>query len=187
MAKVSAPARKCGAITRTPDKHECRNAPLKNSKRCKFHGGKTPGAIKAAELARAQAEMTAAMKKLGDTEPVADPLRELSGLAGEVRAWKDLLRRHLARLDNQLRYSGFQGGEQIRGEVVLYERALDRCVQVLATIAKLNIDERLAAIEERQAATVDRALTAALEELGLSAEQRQAASATLIRHLRLVA
>lgn len=181
------PRARCGAQTRSEDKHACRLYPLKFSKRCKLHGGKTPGAIKAAEAARAQAQLDKYLKRLDiDPEPVTDPLRALADLAGEVTRWKNLARMYVQHLES-LRYSGFQGGEQIRGEVVIYERAMDRCVQVLATIAKLNIDERLAAIDERQAATVDRALTAALEELGLPPEDRQRASETLVRHLRIVA
>jgi hypothetical protein len=177
---------RCGAQTRTEDKHPCRLFPLKYSKRCRKHGGKTPGAVKAAERARAEEQLNKYLKRLDmDPEAVEDPLRALADLAGEVTRWKNLARMYVQHLES-LRYSGFQGGEQIRGEVVIYERALDRCVHVLATIAKLNIDERLAAIDERQAATVDRALTAALEELGLPEERRREASAVLNRHLRLV-
>lgn len=178
---------RCGAQTRSEDKHPCQLFPLKFSTRCKLHGGATPGARKKAEEARAKHQLDEYMRRLNiDPEPVSDPLRALAELAGEVTRWKNLARMYVQHLES-LRYSGFQGGEQIRGEVVIYERAMDRCVQVLATIAKLNIDERLAAIDERQAATVDRALTAALEELGLSEDKRQQASAALVRHLRVVA
>jgi len=181
------PRERCGAETRAEDKHPCRQWPMKNFHRCKLHGGMTPGARRKAEENRAKEQLDKYLKRLNlDAEPVTDPLRALSELAGEVTRWKNLARMYVQHLES-LRYSGFQGGEQIRGEVVIYERAMDRCVQVLATIAKLNIDERLAAIDERQAATVDRALTAALEELGLPPEQRQQASEVLVRHLRIVA
>jgi hypothetical protein len=57
---------------------------------------------------------------------------------------------------------------------------------VLAAIAKLNIDERLAAISERQAVLVERAVLATLDGLDLTVEQRTGALRTLSRHLRVV-
>ena len=119
------------------------------------------------------------------TAPVTDPLTALSRLAGEITRWKDVVASHVADLKG-LSYSSAEAGEQIRGAVVLYERAMDRCVQVLASIAKLNIDERLAAISERQAALVERAVTATLDTLNLDPEQKREALRTLGRHLRVV-
>lgn len=154
-----------------------------------MHGGgsrkvKAAAAARVAE-AKAQRELGRLAAVQGPAEPVADPLTALARLAGEVLRWKDLLAEHVAELQ-ALRYGG-EGGEQIRGELVLFERALDRCSTVLATIAKLDIDERLARIEEAKAALVLRAIEAALDAAGVAGEARVEAKRVAARQLRSVA
>lgn len=131
-----------------------------------------------------EAEARTVLAELG-VAPVEDPLAQLLKLAGEVLAWQ----RATAGLVNELesiRYRGSNGAEQLRAEVALYERAMDRAVTVLASIARLNIDERLTVVSERQAEAVIGAVEAALAAAGvtgdLAVEGRRAAA----RHLRLV-
>jgi hypothetical protein len=72
-------------------------------------------------------------------------------MSGQVVAWKNAI----AGLVNELpalRYSSAEGSEQMRSEVALWERALDRCEKVLTAMARLNIDERLARVSEEQGA-----------------------------------
>ena len=69
----------------------------------------------------------------------------------------------------------------------MYERALDRTVHVLATIARLNIDERLVKISQQQADLVKTALLGALDDAGLPREQQREAAGHLARRLRVVA
>lgn len=183
--KPRPPARKvdpCGAETRSEDKHPCRLPPINGSKRCRFHGGASPSVKAKAERARVEGELRELATTLA-APPVDNPLEALSTLAGEVAAWKNFLAGKLAEL-NTLRYSG-EHAEQIRGEVVLYERALDRTVSVLTAIARLNIDERLAAIGEVQAAMLEGALEAALTALGVSVEDKTRAWNAAAAHLRL--
>jgi hypothetical protein len=122
---------------------------------------------------------------MGHADPIDNPLTELAKLAGEVVAWKELIAGYVADL-NSVRYST-DAGEQVRGEIVLFERALDRCAVVLTAIARLNIDDRLARVSERQAATVADALSAVLADMGMSHEQQREARTRVARHLRSVA
>jgi hypothetical protein len=122
---------------------------------------------------------------LGPVDAVADPLTELGKLAGEVMRWKNLLAERVAELQ-AIRYEDAKGGEQLRSEVALWERALDRCTTVLATMARLNIDERLAAINERQADRVLRAIDMALEAAGVEQARRGEAKLAAAKHLRAV-
>lgn len=172
----------CGAQTRSEDKHACRLPPINGSKRCRFHGGASPSVKAKAVRDRTEGELRELATKLA-APPVDNPLEALSTLAGEVSAWKNFLAGKLAEL-NTLRYSG-EHAEQIRGEVVLYERALDRTVSVLTAIARLNIDERLAAIGEVQAAMLEGALEAALTALGVPVEDKARAWDAAASHLRL--
>lgn len=153
--------------------------------RCKMHLGSTQNLrIHAAELQVTQD----AQKLLGQLNitPVEDPLTELAKLAGEVTAWKNVIAQRVAFLDD-IRYDGEKTGEQIRGEVIVFERALDRCNTVLSSMARLNIDERLARVSEVQARVVADALSAVLGEMGLNIERQQEAKTRVAEKLRLIA
>jgi hypothetical protein len=131
--------------------------------RCKLHGGSTPSHRKAGVEAQARAELARL-----DLPPVEDPLSELAKVCGQVIAWKDSMAERVNQL-RSLRYST-EGGEQLRAEVALWERALDRCERFLTAMARLNIDERLARISEERAEVIITVFTAALERNGIEGE-----------------
>ncbi|MFE9601981.1 MULTISPECIES: hypothetical protein [Streptomyces] len=114
--------------------------------------------------------------------PVDNPLEAYKMFAGRVMAWLGLMEQLLADVKSP-RYRGATA-EQVRGEVQLYERAMDRANTVLGTYAKLNIDERLTRISEQQAHTMVTAVTAALQAAGLSADQQLLVRGALARQLR---
>jgi hypothetical protein len=144
----------------------CGNGSLPGQQVCRLHGGSSPQAKRKAAERVLEDQARKALDKL-DIQPVDDPLEALSQLAGQILAWKDLLAERVKELQGKYRYET-EFNEAIRGEVVLFERAMDRAVQVLAVIAKLNIDERLAAITERQAGMLENALFAAFEAYGFT-------------------
>lgn len=145
---------------------------------CRTHGGNTRNHRTAA--LNQQAERTLADL---NAPPVDNPLTELARITGQVVAWKNSIAERVNDLTS-LRYST-EDGEQLRAEVALFERALDRCERFLTAMARLNIDERLAAIEKQQAELVTYAVTTALEELGLSVDQQQEGRRHVARHLRV--
>jgi hypothetical protein len=177
---------RCGAKTQ-PNRggKPCRRYPRIGTNRCPRHGGSSPQVQAKARQHVLQGKALVQLARMDTAPPVNDPLNALARIAGEITRWKDLMAQHVADL-KVVAYSSLEGGEQIKGEVLLYERALDRTVAVLAAIAKLNIDERLAAISERQAVLVERAVLATLDGLDLTVEQRTGALRTLSRHLRVV-
>ncbi|WP_406507643.1 hypothetical protein [Streptomyces sp. NBC_00212] len=150
--------------------------------RCKLHGGSTPNQKASAARQHAEAEARAVLAELG-VAPVEDPLKQLLALAGQVLAWQKATAELVNRLD-AVRYQSATGSEQIRAEVVLYERAMDRAVAVLTAIARLNIEERLAAIGERQIDVLVRAVEAALASVGIRGEDAVEAKRIVARHLR---
>ncbi len=177
---------KCKATSKQTGKR-CGQYPVRGLAVCKWHGGAAPAAKAKAEERRAAEEAAKAYAKIVDPDapPVDNPLTELSKLARQVVDWKDLLAQMVDDLQNKFRYEG-EHGENLRGEVLLFERALDRCAQVLGLIAKLNIDERLAAITERQALMLEEALLASFEEAGLGitdADQKEKITRAFARHL----
>lgn len=196
MVNQDRPARPlCGAKTRAEGNPPCKQRVVPGTNRCRFHGGRSPQAQRAARERETEAQLRQVVDRL-DLSPVENPLEALRALAAEVIGWKDLISLHVGRLnapkgdDGKGEGPGFryrtENAEQIRGEVVIFERALDRCATVLTAIAKLNIDERLAAITERQVSMLESALEAGLDELGLTVEQKARAWEGAARHLKLV-
>jgi hypothetical protein len=152
--------------------------------RCKLHGGRTPTVAKGAAESALEEQARTELAKL-DVRPVENPLTELQLLAGQAVAWKNTVAGLVNRLGS-LRYEG-ESGEQLRAEVGLWERALDRCEKVLTAMARLDIDERLVKISEHQGKLVTAAIMAAFVDIGLSHEMQQALRPAIARHLRLAA
>ena len=147
---------------------------------CKLHGGCLPNhqATAISELARAE------VGRLG-FEPVGDPLAQLADTAGELVAIKDRLRSHVERL-TEYRTLSAEGTEQLRAELSAYQQALRDTVSVLAVMARLNIGERMAKVSEAQLELMEKALRAALVELGLGLEDQDRGARAFTRHLRAV-
>lgn len=178
-------ARPCSA-NRSGGRGKCKAWAVNGSTVCRAHGARAPQVLAAAAERRLEVEVRRTLARL-DTDAVSDPLTELSMLAGQVVAWKNALAERVNEL-SALRYTATPGAgtEQLRAEVALWERALDRCATVLGLMAKLNLDARLAAISERQADMVVAALDATLASLGLSGPAALEARQVMARHLRAV-
>jgi hypothetical protein len=175
---------KCTGTCR--DGRPCGKWPIRGGTVCKTHGGSAPQVrAKAAQNLAAQAARKAFGRLVDVSTPVEDPLTELQKLAGDVVAWKTYLAEKIADIKD-LSYDSETTGEQIRGDIQLWERALDRCNTVLATCARLDIDARLATIHEKQADAVIAAIEAALDAVKVPSSDRPAAMRAASAHLRLV-
>lgn len=135
---------------------------------CRKHGGATRNHRKHAEVVQAEQ----ALASLGmPVRRVENPLHELQALAGEVLGWKDMLAAKVADLQSHT----IGDLATVRGEVVLFERAMDRCTRTLEVIGRLNIDARLAAVTSGQVETFQACQVAGLgaynATLELTAEQ----------------
>jgi hypothetical protein len=150
--------------------------------RCKLHGGCAPGPRLDALNQQAAAELARL-----DVPPVTDPLTELARVAAQAVAWKNAMGEKVNELTS-LRYEAAAGtGEQLRAEIALWERALDRCVATLTAMAKLNIEDRLAGVRKQTADMLERALDAALEASGTGLDGKQKAREAFRRQLKVVA
>ena len=114
---------------------------------------------------------------------ISNPLEELAGLVSEVLLYKEYCAQQVAKLRGDHRYEG-RSGEQLRAEVALYERSLDRAGKLLIEWAKLNIDERLMKIEEAKAMTIIEVIRRSLTSAEITDDQRKIAETTAIRELR---
>lgn len=177
----------CGAAKRQGDGGPCRKPAGWGTShpgrgRCRLHGGSTRSQSKRAADEEIEERARAVLARL-DVAPVGNPLAELQKLAGQVLAFKDAIGRMVNELES-IRYET-EFGEQLRAEVALFERAMDRCERVLVAMARLGIDERLAKIEEAKARIVIEAVEVALAELGLDRRTQLAARPIIARELRL--
>lgn len=180
----------CGAKVKNtrgvPDRPEhCTQWPIEGAKRCRYHGGGTPQARKAAARNVAEAKARKALSEVGEFAPVENPLTELAAIAGRARAFMEILEGHVATLTDLSLHT--PNGEQVRAELQLYGQAMDRTGRLVEALAKLNIDERLAAISERQSDTVIAAIEAALTAVGIrDTTLRQEARRVAGRYLKAV-
>jgi hypothetical protein len=128
-------------------------------------------------------------EKFMHPEPIGNPLTELLELAAEIKAFKEAMRQVAAYLysRDRMRSAHDKVGEQLRAEILLYERALERLAKILIDISKLGIEAKLAGVEDDQVDMIDRALTAALTASGLDLVAQQDARVVLRRELMRVA
>jgi hypothetical protein len=139
--------------------------------RCRLHCGATPTGEKAGQRQAAEARALELVAAEG-LVPVSDPVAVLTGLAAEAVALVGTFRRMVAELDD-VRYSTRAGGEQLRAEVALYERALDRAERFSRDLAKLGLEERSVRVSEAQAELLVRLIEDVLTsaELALTHDQ----------------
>ncbi|MFI5814834.1 hypothetical protein ACIA7S_28245 [Streptomyces sp. NPDC051643] len=152
---------------------------------CRLHGGNTKNQRVSARAEMVEAEARKVLATL-DVTPVSDPFAALSLLAGQVITWQEAISVIVNNLGNRVRYEGAGGAEQLRAEIALYERAMDRTGSILGMIAKLGIEDRMARVTERQADALVSALEAALAAAGVTGIAADDARKAAARHLRAV-
>ena len=147
---------------------------------CKLHGGSLPNNVSAATRRRVELECTALLAE-HDVTPVTDSVAELEVLAGEVLAWRDLLRQRLGELHPEdWRYTG-KVGEELHTTVALYERSLDKAERILTSMSKLGIAGRKVQLEEARFDLMANLVELTLADLGVDAADRDV-RAVLHRH-----
>lgn len=184
------PCDRCGQVHQRCAGHRstgdpCGRWPTHGTTVCAKHGAQLPRVRARAAAAEVEAQAARAVVGLSDAAPVTDVLGELAKLAGEVLAWKRVCAARLESLGDAIRYTADGAGtEQLRAEVAVFERSLDRCERVLSAIARLDIDSRLARISEQQAAVIARAVEVALAAAGVAGEPADRGRAAAARELR---
>lgn len=117
-----------------------------------------------------EAHVRTLLERLGQPEAVGHPVEELLGIAAEATSWLGVLRERLAELS---RFDSYDraGAEKESAIVSLYERSLDRTGRLLHELARLDLDTRLALVEQERARLVLTLVLKVLEgsELGLDA------------------
>jgi hypothetical protein len=165
----------------------CKRRPVPGATVCSMHGGKIPAVAAAAKrrlmTQQVKAEAQAVLAHEG-LVGVDDPIELLTRLAAEITAFKDALAARVNALTD-IRYQG-AAGEQLRAEVQLYERALDRALKVCEVLAKLDLEGKRQAAAERYGAEIAALLQAIFVELALSEQQWERVPVVVSHHLEHV-
>ena len=166
----------CNATARSGQ--QCGRPAMKGGHVCASHGGKSPRAMAAASRRIHEAKAAEEVGAVADavlayraTKPTENPLDGLARLASEVTAFKDALAARVNAL-SQIRYEDAKMSEQLRSEVALYERALDRTARLLETMVKLDFEKRMLALNEAQLDLMADAIRIILDGLDLTTEQQ---------------
>jgi hypothetical protein len=181
---VAISTRKCGQPTRDGD--PCKLPPIKGALVCQIHGGQLPPVKKAAAVALTEERVRREISTMRDVPQmtgVHDIYTELLEVASACRQWRKLLQDRVSYLNN-LGYSSLESGEQVRADVLLFERALERSAKVGESLARLNLDERKAALDERMAAQLGLCIQMILSDLNLTEEQRAIAARVAPQRVR---
>ncbi|WP_031171799.1 hypothetical protein [Streptosporangium roseum] len=158
-------ARRCSA-TRSRGRGPCNNYAMNGADVCHAHGGRAPQTRRrAAERLAEQKARTAMSSYSPDPAPVDNPIAELLQLAGEIKTFKDYLAGRVAEMRaDDWRRTDDKGTEQLRAEVTLYERAMDRTARVLGDLVRLDLETRLVRLNERQGAMLAAVIRGSLDE-----------------------
>ena len=154
----------------------CPSWAMKGQLVCYKHGGASPQAKAAAQVRLAEQKAMTEIARL-QVEPVGNALEALQHHVAVVLRWRDDCAAKVDDLDGRIRYESTQRIEQLRSEIAIWERALDRATVALTALARCQTDERLAQISQRTADTLAAALAASLALAHLEPEQ-----ATAVRH-----
>lgn len=131
---------------------------------CSNHAGATRnGAAHAArELFQRQARELLA--RLGEPEPLINPVLRLQELAGEADRWLEVCRAQVQALDGDFSVETVMQGEQIRAVVREYTAAIDRLHKIGADLVRLNLEERAQRLDEAQSRLVWQAVDRGLRD-----------------------
>ena len=163
----------------------CRAWAVTGAKVCISHGGGAPQVRAAAARRVAERKAARALSGITDFAEVSDPVARLRLLSGRAERLVEVLGERV----EELRSVGYRSraGEQLRAELAVYERMMATTGRLLVDLAKLNLDERQARIDEALGRLVIAALMRAFRDVGLPPDVQQALQPAVARHLRLVA
>jgi hypothetical protein len=150
--------------------------PLSGQRVCKLHGGHSKGARENAEQRQAEARADAAIAELwpglAGVAPVKDPIDLLARTAAALEAMADQVGERVNQLNGKVATG--ESMSQLRAEVVLLDRVLDKVIRASDRLASLGIAEKQVELEQARAEIVTQAYLASLAVVSLVPADRDA-------------
>lgn len=169
----------------------CPNYAMHGQLVCHSHGGRAPQNKRAAEqrieVEEAQRQVAKIISQIADAPPlesITDVYDELLAVAGTARAWRQVLQHRVSKLNTLGTESSEFIGTQLKADVMLFERALDRSAKIGEALVRLDLEGRRQALDERVAGQLVAALRLILGDLKLTDEQRMVAELVVPKRLR---
>lgn len=131
--------------------------------RCKFHLGSVKTHIRSAERVKVASTLKEISESLGVPTPLRDPYIELWDLAAKVLQWGGILESKMAELQS-LAVTDISGVEHSREVIALWERAIDRSVDTLLKMSKLELRKKVIEIQQNHAEAVSDLMNSVVED-----------------------
>lgn len=185
---------RCNALVtnrETLEQRQCGKNALRGLDKCHVHGAGHPAAKAMGERIMQDRVEQHRLKQLIEQhglseEEALNPLLQLQKLGVETLAVKQFFLEEMAKLEDMV-YDDRLGIEQVRQMVMLYERAAERASRLMVDMARLDIDNRLAKISERQGDIIATILEKVLSRLDLGDERREQAKGYLTEEFQRLA
>ena len=148
---------------------------------CKMHLGNTPRHLIKHERNAVIAEVRTLAERLGEPEPIGDPIVELYRLTGKIKQWEEIATEKMSELEDLTSFDR-QGVERARAMLEVWERAVDRAASTYISLTKLGIMQHKAELEEQHAKLLYNIVTTVIEsaEVGLTDDQVTKAKTILV-------
>lgn len=177
------PKKQCKAHAKATGK-QCQLNAMPGGFVCRWHGGMSPNTKRRAaeRVAEYQVREIIELREAKPMRSLRDVYEEMMDTASAARLWRQILQERVAELQ-VLGYAGVTA-EQVKADVLLFERALDRSAKITDSIARLNLEERRQVLDEKTGRTIADVIQAVMRDLKLSEEQRRRAPLLVSARLR---
>ena len=120
-------------------------------------------------------------REVPDADYQTQALEKMSEALERVLEWERVSKESLDRVpEEQRRFTDRKGAEQVRSEVLVYEKALDRTTRVLKDVSRMAINDALVSLGRGQTELVIRLLMTTISKLELDADTTDKARAILL-------
>lgn len=189
MANKPMERTKCKARKRNGE--QCGNRPLRGLSVCRMHGGASPQGRAAAKRRLAEQAVMNELERSKLTgkavQGTTDPLGELQKLTTEMIHFKDQLTLRVNDLGDNLANYDEKGSEQVKTEIDVYLKVIDKLTKLLDIALKHDIEGKRLSLETAKAELVAAALFRVLNGIGVSNEQMETAKTMLHKELTTIA
>lgn len=147
---------------------------------CESHKSRSSGKTEMNRaVAKSQTEMIVPAPK--DTTIA----QKVERMVDNVLAFEDDAREAYLKVpEDERRFTDEHGGEQMRSEIAVYERALDRSARVLREVARLGIETQMIRLNREHLDLIRRAIDQTFVSMGMSRKETNNARKILAEQLR---